>query len=580
MLATAQERCIEIKGDRTVLYPQQMELNGEETLLDLLLTYPEMLIGGFNDLLNNMEPEKSGVSNSGYELRMNNVAIAGDLRIVLSTIKVKEVKKVQILDNPGVARGAGGLKGIIDVNLLNAQEGTKGSVEVQVGNDGIVAPIANVIHSSKKNDLYLIASYDKPANEQDKAASNTYMFAELTSRITHKDKLLSYFSLQNSSLEAARIQNISQSDGKNIMARFRWFHTFNDKGTELQGLLGYQYSATPTSAMNKSMYRHKETKTNVPMMQLELNTPLFTKDLTMLLGWECDMNFYDLALNQTMESAESRFNRSSKYNVTNNDLYLQFNYVFDKFVFTIGDRIQFYHYNMNSPVAGKWSRNTIRNMWQASIVATPSKEHQLQLAYNRKAIHPSYTAVIPEALPTSSGYYTIGNAKLNEAIADVFKFAYGYTTKPFSAQVGVSFIHAGNYFSAYSVTNSVYSWRNKGQTDTWKAEASASYRSNNLSITAGANYYTSKIKGTADPINFVTGRLNGDYTYLKDWHLSGMLMLSTSQSPIRQAHNNCLAYGQLMLSKYFGSNIKAAVQWHDIFEKQRSALLGSISYIF
>ena len=36
------------RGDRTVIYPQRMELAGDETLLDILAMYPDLMEAGFD----------------------------------------------------------------------------------------------------------------------------------------------------------------------------------------------------------------------------------------------------------------------------------------------------------------------------------------------------------------------------------------------------------------------------------------------------------------------------------------------------------------------------------------------------
>lgn len=42
---------IEVRADHVVLYPQRMELRDEETLKDVLEMYPELLVGGYSDVL-------------------------------------------------------------------------------------------------------------------------------------------------------------------------------------------------------------------------------------------------------------------------------------------------------------------------------------------------------------------------------------------------------------------------------------------------------------------------------------------------------------------------------------------------
>ena len=76
---------IEVKADRTMIYPQRMELTGEETLLDLLQMVPDLLIGGYEDLID------------AYNLRIDNVPINGDVRLVLTSagagVKRAETKR-------------------------------------------------------------------------------------------------------------------------------------------------------------------------------------------------------------------------------------------------------------------------------------------------------------------------------------------------------------------------------------------------------------------------------------------------------------------------------------------------------
>ena len=45
--AQESEPIIDVMADRTMIYPQRMELTGEESLADVLQMMPELLIGGF-----------------------------------------------------------------------------------------------------------------------------------------------------------------------------------------------------------------------------------------------------------------------------------------------------------------------------------------------------------------------------------------------------------------------------------------------------------------------------------------------------------------------------------------------------
>lgn len=50
-LAESELPIIEIKADRTIIYPQRMELKGEESLMDILQMVPDLMIAGYEDVI-------------------------------------------------------------------------------------------------------------------------------------------------------------------------------------------------------------------------------------------------------------------------------------------------------------------------------------------------------------------------------------------------------------------------------------------------------------------------------------------------------------------------------------------------
>ena len=75
---------VEMKADRTMIYPQRMELTGEETLMDVLLMVPDLMIANYEDVI------------AGYNLRIDNGPVNGDTRLVLSQMKAKDIAKIQV----------------------------------------------------------------------------------------------------------------------------------------------------------------------------------------------------------------------------------------------------------------------------------------------------------------------------------------------------------------------------------------------------------------------------------------------------------------------------------------------------
>ncbi|MBQ5455696.1 MAG: hypothetical protein IIT63_07725, partial [Prevotella sp.] len=139
---------IEKKADRTMIYPQRMELTGEESLMDILQMVPELMIAGYEDVI------------TDYNLRIDNCPMNGDVRLILSQMKAKDIAKIQVCDNTGVAKGTVGLGNVLDINML-MPDSVKGFVEGQgdFGKDIEGSGTVNALYGSQHTDIYANAAY-------------------------------------------------------------------------------------------------------------------------------------------------------------------------------------------------------------------------------------------------------------------------------------------------------------------------------------------------------------------------------------------------------------------------------------
>ena len=139
---------VEVKADRTIIYPQRMELNGEETLMDVLQMVPDLLMAGYEDVI------------SDYNLRIDNVPVNGDERLILTQMKAKDIDKIQVCNNTGVAKGTIGTLNVLDITMKMPDK-LSGFVEGQ----GIFGRMkegngtVNVLYGSKSTDIYANATY-------------------------------------------------------------------------------------------------------------------------------------------------------------------------------------------------------------------------------------------------------------------------------------------------------------------------------------------------------------------------------------------------------------------------------------
>ena len=170
---------IEKKADRTMIYPQRMELTGEESLLDILQMIPELMIAGYEDVI------------TDYNLRIDNCPMNGDVRLILSQMKAKDIAKIQVCDNTGVAKGTVGLGNVLDINML-MPDSVKGFVEGQggFGKDIEGSGTVNVLYGSQHTDIYANVAYRYQEGNKE------YMTLHMTNRFDARNKLLTYFTQQ------------------------------------------------------------------------------------------------------------------------------------------------------------------------------------------------------------------------------------------------------------------------------------------------------------------------------------------------------------------------------------------------
>ena len=575
---TSKGRVMEMRADRVVIYPQRMDLKGDESLGDVLAMYPDLMQMGFDEML------------SGYNLRIDNVAINGNNRIVCRQLKASMIQTIQVCDNSAVAKGTTGLNRVIDITLVrgdHSQDDSRqvssapalqGRAGVEVGSDHLADVHAVVRHEDAKTDVVGISSYQYQ-DRDDVISQRQNLFAHMTNYFSPKDRLLTYVSQQylNSRYYHTSVGK-EKSQNEKLLARARYFHKFNDKGTELLLVGSYQYADAPYTLFLPSRLTSGEgangttkavagTKNDATLFIVELNTPL-ARNLTMMAGWEGDFSY-------SRYHADTDYNRhfgknssaSTRYVASNNDLYLQFNYFVEPFRLTLGDRVMFYHYSTNAVTEdpahdsgfsrsdGRESYNETRNNVEVSAVASISDRHQIQAAYHRKFFNPGYSISSPlsydewEAICTGLQAQYIDEAKL------------GYTY----AKSNFTFSLAAYYQMMEHAANRT------------KVSASTFYRTGIFSFTSGFDFIGMKWDD------------NDDYNYSAAIHFNPRLSLPWQMQFNVQSifaigqrslavDDNVYLSGQL--SKQLGKHWNFAVEWHDIFSSHYSACLGTVQYVF
>ena len=482
---------IEVRGDRTVIYPQRMELTGEETLMDVLQMMPSLMIAGYEDVITN------------YNLRIGNCPLNADTRLVISQMKAKDIDRIQVCDNTGVSKGTIGMNRVLDI-YMKMPDAWQGFVEGQgaAGKrfEGIAT--ANALYGSKHTDLYANMSYrHRDVDEQ-------YLTLHMTNRFDDRNRLLTFFTQQY----------LDRPYGKSrkVMGRARFFHTFNDLGTELLLVGGYQYTSDPLLSYK------------LPMYIAELNTPLLSKRLSMMLGFEADY----------LMTGQKDTDRS--WDVFNHDVYLQFTYVLPQWKFTAGNRVMFYHYQLTDAADSQKYADT-RNNTNASIIYTPDSRHQILLGYYRKYYNPAYEVLAMETDMLSDEQWAITKGQLDERTIHQMKLSHAYSRQRLTVQTEASYylIEDGENFMELG--------------------ASAYWKTQWMSLTGGSNLYAIK-SGT-----YASFRLAPTAFLPQQWQIGAQVVYYTKKSPRREV-TGVPVYGCLSVNKQFGCRWNFSVDWHDMFD--------------
>lgn len=518
---------IEVRADRTVLYPQQMDLQDGETLMDLIERYPELLVSGYDDVL------------TAYQLRMDNVTMSGEIRQLLTQIEAKDLKIVQIVDNPGVAKGMTGLGGVIDITLMPMKKGTHGLGEIRGETNKSINPTLNIRYGGKNTDVWVNTNYGYSRDES-KNSHREFIDAHGTTIFGERDRLLTYVKQEYCNMDES-----SRFETNSWLVRARYFHKFNEMGTELLTLLGYQHTYTPHQY--DAFWNRK--KRQVPTYLLELTTPLFTKNLTMMLGAEGVYNVFDYNVTE-----EDLSDEDMRYKVFNQDLYAQFNYTLGSCQFTVGDRIMLYHYETSS-YFDELPKYTTRNMFQSSVIYRPQGRHQLQMGYYHKFINPAYFNIYPESWQNVDGKtWIIFNQESDDKKVDQVKLGYTYSTQRLSMCIN------GNYYR-------------RDYANIWGTDISMYYKYKRLSMTAGAKVLL------GDGEDYCCVRFAPKVSLPYQILLAANMIYYSNNAPFRQKTDTTV-YGELRAEKQFFKRWNIQLLWHDMFASDHSALMAAVRFNF
>ena len=532
---------MEMSADRVTIYPQRMELNGEETLFDILQLYPAILTNAYDNWLDD------------WEIRIDNGPYGGDMRVLLNEMKAYRIKKVQISDAPGVAKGLTGTMRVVDVFMMPLEEGVHGTIGAELSQNVSTTPFAELRYGSKNTDILANASYNfvpiKPYDEH-KQYSNFHMVNQLG----EKDQLVTYFTQAfertRGILPLTMGIDYARCDDRLFYGQLRNYHYFKPE-MFLMSALVYYYGRSPrvtTISFPEEQVRDSVSngKKHIIAAVEEFNATFFNS-LNLMAGVEADYGIYKENYFYRDDSGRDDYEANSFLA----DLYVELDYTFKKWRFTVGDRLRYQRLYMlrdTYPDPTESVNHYPLNLLHASVIYTPHREHQIQLAYLQQHVSPIYMQALADV------------TYINE-----LKLAYNFARPNVSAGLNA-------YYYNYN-TQSV-------QYHDFLIDASARYHYRFLTINGGVN-----VRLYDNPTHSRTASAAFNLAPVFDipfgMQLKARTIFYTSPSSLRRYNMKTLPYDVLItdyISRYIYRPVYGELQftkfwpmvdlyalWHDIF---------------
>jgi hypothetical protein len=520
---------IEFQGDRYVIHVDRMSPDNEMTLMDVLNTCPEFFsVNGKKIDLN-------------YNLRVDNIDLIIDSESFLTNVKACEIAQIQICSNSSVAKAVGGTKGIIDIYYRDDIK-TDGKIALAGSTYGNGMVYADVTNRTEKLTVQAYAmahtsygkAYPTDVNSMTERCLAENVHLSLDWKMSQSDRLLikAYQEFDNSKLNLFSSEPTKARPyyNRNWCLVLSYSHTFKN-------------DAILFAEVGNDYFRENDNGSKLgdsyPYGFIELDIPLFTPDLWLIVGSEMDYeNTWNIGQNR------------EQHMVT--DFYAQLDYTHGPWVLTLGDRFRMMNYwnrQYDATDQSLWTHQRNNHCYLASV-GYKTGRHFVQGLFARRFFIPEMSDfLVDETAPTTALKYDAGSYSTNLAHQGVLR--YSYQQKNFFLHTSLE----GNWYSQLpgpdhfqiGLRNSVY-WK----TGPWE-------------LTFGANYYHEHQKA-----GFNSASADDDYVTLKaaptlnlpnGFRLSTTLLYS-SRRTIGDVHPHLFA--TVKANKQLGKKCNVFAEFHDL----------------
>ena len=548
---------IEHQGDRYIINVSEMELNGEESLLDVLQLCPDLMTLDGNNLLGG---DPFGNLYGTYAIRIDNQEYGLDYATVLHHLKAREIESIKICHNAEVMKGCTNMKRVIDITLRkHDNNSTSGRVGLFGDTYGGGKMIASVHHQQDKLRLWSHVEGNMQRSKSD----------GITNHYSHEGAKVNmlWTPTQKDVLEVDVFQTYTRNHfsgklgeyARNYHIQADYTHTLGENGSSVLFTLSTDHigdncrGASSEAGNGADATYHN--RYDYPWGVIEFGFPILTQNLWMTAGFEGGLSIE--------KNCIAQYTNRSNYQ----DFYGQLDWTAGKWAFMVGDRYRIINFNVKQlDSQSKHKHSTHDNSYTVSAAYSFVPGNTLQGSFAHRYYNAEFGDFIT-AGNDENAWQPIYTNDLNRRMAYVSELKHTFSRPNIVVSSQIQNIHQ-------DIENGHDNRLGIGSTLFWHTGI--------LRLTTGFNYYWEKQRQEQSIYsNYAVFKFAPQLCLADGWRLTSHLIWSTRRHQETLTYAPANFYAEVGVYKNLGKHWALEGRFHDMAGQHmgnRAATIGATYY--
>lgn len=586
---------VELQTDKKVIHVENLEIPDNTPLIEFLQMIPELVVREGEEFL------------EGFDIFLDSKSVAYNQNVLLSTMKLQEIKEIEISTSVTAAQQRNGMAGSVKIISRNMEEGLSGTLSTNVSTLTNVTPNLNINYRSGKVELrgnvgvqYLSVKqpyqFYKESPPTTTVGRDTVLagYFEETARIhlqyapSSRDKIKLWILESMDLTDKTTVSHLTDIEKKpgmgdntyvitdgvdtsfsklscfNFSALSEYEHIFRN---DMKFNISADYIQERNYSGKKSLEGVVPEVPQTIRTEIKLTTPFLSpgvRKFDLEVGGNAEYGINDFAKTNSRTLYASPF-ATLKLSLPN-------------WKAEAGFRYQYYGFDFERSMEGLFSKGqndftfNFNSLWQIA------SHHALRFFVTKNIVRPTFEQMYPSFYwDLQRGTYVRGNPNLQPA--SMYSFNLDYITDQaigehyFIADVAAGYDRVDGLVNTTQLFDSEYkkyylTYVNTGINNILTAKANLMYTYGIFSASLAGNWYHNftKNEGVTDNIDNFNIAFSPIFSFQDNWTLSGTLRYNNGITNNTTREGECL-YARIRINKTFGKWILSAAL-SDIFGYQ------------